>query len=369
MIMCLAVVPAWAGSPAAALGAARQAAGADRAAVVAARLAARAVAARAAILAEREVVAAAAVRGLEAETGADVARLAELQAREAAGRAALLGDEAALARLLPVMQRLAARPEGVLLVVPGPPVDAVRGLLVVQGVAAEIAQRAAAVGQESRQEAGLAAAARAQLGVLTQAVRRQEAAEAGLSARVAAARAAELADADAAAAAAARAAAADRQISNLQAMLRQLAAARVPAGRPAVPLGDAAAAETPVAGAIAQRFGDDTAAGPAVGVSYRAAPGARVVAPCAGPVLFADRFQSYGNLVILDCGGGYDFVLSGMARLDVAAGQHLARGQPVGEMAGYDSTNPTRRPLLYVELRENGTPVDPALLLAVGGSG
>jgi septal ring factor EnvC (AmiA/AmiB activator) len=367
--MCLAVVPAWAGSPAAALSQARQAAGADRAAVVAARLAGRAVAARAAILAEREVVAAAAVRGLEAETAADAAALAALRARGAAARAGLAADEAALARLLPVMQRLAVRPAAALLAVPGPPVDAVRGLLVVQGVAAEISQRAAAVRQESRELSGLAAAAQAELVVLTRAVRRQQTAEAALSAQIAAARVAELADADAAAAAAARAAAADKQISTLQAMLRRLAAARVPAGRPAVPPGDVAAAETPVAGPIVQRFGDDTAAGPAVGVSYRAPPGALVVAPCAGPVLFADRFQSYGNLVIVDCGGGYDFVLSGMTRLDVAAGQHLARGQPVGEMLGYDTKNPTRQPLLYVELRQDGTPVDPALLLAVGGSG
>ena len=106
----------------------------------------------------------------------------------------------------------------------------------------------------------------------------------------------------------------------------------------------------------------------AVGDIYRAAPGARVVAPCAGPILYANPFRNYGLLVILDCGGNYDFVLSGMQHLDVTAGQPVSRGQPVGQMAGYDPAAPTRQPSLYVELRRNGSPVDPANWLG-GGSG
>jgi septal ring factor EnvC (AmiA/AmiB activator) len=86
-------------------------------------------------------------------------------------------------------------------------------------------------------------------------------------------------------------------------------------------------------------------------------------------VLFANRFQSYGLLVILDCGGGYDFVLSGMDRLDVSAGQRLARGQPVGQMGGYHGARATRPGDLYVELRRGGVPVDPDLWLVAGGSG
>jgi septal ring factor EnvC (AmiA/AmiB activator) len=136
-----------------------------------------------------------------------------------------------------------------------------------------------------------------------------------------------------------------------------------------LPEGPGEAGISPVAGYVVQNFGDPTVAGPATGLIYRAAPGARVVAPCAGPVLFADKFQSYGLLVIIGCSADYDFVLSGMSRLNVAAGQRLARGQPVGVMLGYDAKNPGRQPALYVELRQNGTPVDPANWLTGGGSG
>jgi murein hydrolase activator len=55
-----------------------------------------------------------------------------------------------------------------------------------------------------------------------------------------------------------------------------------------------------------------------------------------------------------------------MATLDVTTGEHLADGQPVGEMQRYDPAAPTRQPILYVELRRNGMPVDPSAWLARG---
>jgi septal ring factor EnvC (AmiA/AmiB activator) len=120
---------------------------------------------------------------------------------------------------------------------------------------------------------------------------------------------------------------------------------------------------------LVENFGDPTIAGPAQGVTYQAAPGARVVAPCGGPVLFADHFRSYGLLVIVGCGGDVDFALSGMSRLDVSSGQLVARGQPVGEMQDFDAKNPTTQPHLYVELLQNGAPADPTSWLSSGGSG
>ena len=132
------------------------------------------------------------------------------------------------------------------------------------------------------------------------------------------------------------------------------------------PHGTASDAGAPVAGHVLQAYGAATAAGPAQGISYGAAPGARVTAPCAGTVLFAGAFPSYGHVVIAGCGAGTNIVLAGMARLDVATGEHVADGQPVGEMQGYDPAAPTRQPILYVELRRNGTPVDPSLWLAHG---
>ncbi|MGC8470482.1 MAG: murein hydrolase activator EnvC family protein, partial [Acetobacteraceae bacterium] len=130
-----------------------------------------------------------------------------------------------------------------------------------------------------------------------------------------------------------------------------------PAG-PGLPAGGGAAG-SPVAGVITRGFGQATLAGPATGVSFATAPAARVVSPCAGKVVFGQKFRSYGLLLIVDCGGGYDFVMSGMARLDAQVGQSVRAGEPVGVMPGWNPRLSEKRPTLYVELRRNGVPVDP----------
>jgi septal ring factor EnvC (AmiA/AmiB activator) len=320
---------------------------------------ARAAAAQAAILAERQIEAAAALRRLENATGADTAALGRLQDESAAAAVALRDNEAALAQLLPVMQRLSAQPAATLLATPGSPTDAVRGALIMQGIAAEIEQRSAKVKAESRQVFFLLDQSQAAQARLNAALAAQQTAEQRLTAQIAAAKATEMAQADTALSEQAAALAADRQIRDLQAAVDRFQAAQAkPVDlSPPPPLGGGL---QPVAGAIVQKFGDDTVAGPAEGVSYRAVPGARVVTPCAGPVLFADRFQNYGQLVMVDCGGGYIFVLSGMARLDVSAGQHLAHGQPVGQMRGSVASE------LYVELRHGGAVVNPENWLGSG---
>ena len=77
-------------------------------------------------------------------------------------------------------------------------------------------------------------------------------------------------------------------------------------------------------------------------------------------MVFAGPFRSFGQLVIIDCGGGYHFVLAGLERLDAPAGRPVQAGEPVGVMAAWDPHLPGARPLLYVELREHGTPINPA---------
>jgi septal ring factor EnvC (AmiA/AmiB activator) len=118
-----------------------------------------------------------------------------------------------------------------------------------------------------------------------------------------------------------------------------------------------------VAGTVARAFGEATDAGPANGISYQAAPGARVVSPCGGRVVFAAPFRSFGLLLIVDCGGGYDFVLAGFSRLDAQAGQPVQAGEPVGVMADWDAVKMNNRPTLYMELRKDGLPVNPAPFL------
>ena len=113
------------------------------------------------MLAEQQVEAAAALRRLEDQTSQDAQRLADLQATQQAASAQLQTAEATLEKLLPVMQRLSAQPAETLLAAPQSPQDAVRGIAIMQGVAAAIAAQAQQVKTLSAQVAGVLALARA----------------------------------------------------------------------------------------------------------------------------------------------------------------------------------------------------------------
>jgi len=85
------------------------------------------------------------------------------------------------------------------------------------------------------------------------------------------------------------------------------------------------------------------------------APGAQVVAPFEGRIVYAGNFRGYGELLIIEHGEGYHSLLSGLARIDSAMGQWVVSGEPVGVMGRSDRGNP----VLYVELRRNGHPINP----------
>ena len=138
----------------------------------------------------------------------------------------------------------------------------------------------------------------------------------------------------------------------------------------AKPAGQLAA---PVKGDLVKAWGDPDEGEPATGQSWKTAPGAKVVAPCGGTVAFAAPFRGYGPLVIIECGGGYHVVLSGMKSLGVAPGQTVRDTDPVGEMPSAsaepkpDSARAEVRPVLYFEFRKGGKPVNPAPWLRPSG--
>ncbi|MDE2576585.1 MAG: peptidoglycan DD-metalloendopeptidase family protein, partial [Rhodospirillales bacterium] len=136
--------------------------------------------------------------------------------------------------------------------------------------------------------------------------------------------------------------------------------------QPAGPGVDAGRMTSPVAGHVTRGFGEAGLGGPASGVTYVAAPNARVVSPCGGRVVFAGPFRSFGLLSIVDCGHGYDFVLSGFDRLDAQVGQSVRAGEPLGVMPGWDPRASGTRPGLYLELRKDGRAVNPAPFLRAG---
>jgi septal ring factor EnvC (AmiA/AmiB activator) len=118
------------------------------------------------------------------------------------------------------------------------------------------------------------------------------------------------------------------------------------------------ALQMPAAGDIARRFGDAEGFSTSKGLTITTRPGAQVVAPFDGQIMFAGPFKGYGQILIIDHGGGYHSLLAGMEQLDAGVGQTVIAGEPLGTMR-LDGT-----PSLYLELRRQGQPINPLPWLA-----
>jgi murein hydrolase activator len=130
----------------------------------------------------------------------------------------------------------------------------------------------------------------------------------------------------------------------------------------------------PVNGVKLKDYGaPDSVGGLEKGVSIATRAGAQVTSPADGWVVYAGPFRSYGQLLILNAGGGYHILLAGMDRISVDLGQFVLTGEPVAVMgngpqiAAILATGSTQ-PVLYIEFRKDGLPVDPGPWWAAGGS-
>jgi septal ring factor EnvC (AmiA/AmiB activator) len=121
----------------------------------------------------------------------------------------------------------------------------------------------------------------------------------------------------------------------------------------------------PVNGSKIRDFGgSDGAGGVEKGISLAARAGAQVTTPCDGWVVYAGPFRSYGQLLILNAGGGYHVLIAGMERISVNIGQFVLTGEPVATMGSTSQVASilaatASQPVLYVEFRKDGTPIDP----------
>lgn len=127
-------------------------------------------------------------------------------------------------------------------------------------------------------------------------------------------------------------------------------AAPTPSASPSAPPRDF---QLPVDGRTLLGFGALRDSGLAsTGLVLAPVAGAQVVAPARGRVAFAGAYRGFGRIVIIEHDGGWTSLVTGLARTDVAVGDTVIGGSPVGVAGGREA------PVSF-ELRRDGAPVNP----------
>lgn len=329
--------------------------------------------------AEESAALAARIQQSEAEIAANEARIRLLERDRIALRGELAQGQRPLVRLTGALQRLARRPPILSLLRPGSLREAVYLRATLESMMPEVERRTAGVRTRLARARDLERQTReAQTGLRTSigqlAERREQLNALESRQRLASRAAGVVADREAERARALGEQARDLSqlvgdLGKASALREELAALPGPVLRPPLPqqaqVGAAAPSPPspptgaparyllPAAGRVVAGFGDEAAGRPrSRGVSIMARSGAQAVAPAAGRVVFSGTYQGYGNIVIIEHGGGWTSLVTGLAALDTRVGSELVAGAPLG-------TAGPGRPVLTLELRHNGEPVNP----------
>ena len=327
-------------------------------------------------LKKRSAALAARIQSAEADISAGEARVALVSRRLAGQRARLAQQQQPLLELAASLQQLSRQPPVSVLAQPGSLRDMIHARAVIDAAMPVIEQRTAGVRQEltqlqtTRRQQAVAlkalSASKAQLSERRSALTRLEnegrlrSRELMSSAQLEADRALGLGEKA-------------RDIVELmdsletdgavRAELAQLAgplprprnpAASIASTAPPAPAAELTrgAYRLPVVGRIVAGLGEVNDSGVrSRGITIAARPGGQVVAPAPGRVSFAGDYRGYGKIVIIDHGGGWVSLLTGMIGLSVAVGDSLDAGAPIGRAGSDDSQ-------ITVELRRGGRPVD-----------
>lgn len=339
--------------------------------------AARAVAAADRTARESAAVAAR-IQQAEAELAAHRARIRLIERQQAILKARLAERQRPVVRLTAALQRLSRRPVAFALLRPGSVQDAVHMRALLQTLIPEVERRSKALRAEIARVRALEQQGRAagrDLAATSKqlAGRRRTLAALETRQRLAARDAGGIADRENE-----RALALAEQARDLTALvdrigqegeLREaLAMLPGPVMRPArpqeaaLPVTAAAAVPGPAAlpaymlpadGRLVSGFGEvRTGAARTRGVAIAVRPGAQVVSPASGRIAFAGPYRGYGTIAIIEHGGGWTSVVTGLARIDARVGEQVIAGAPLG-LAG------PLRPVLGLELRRAGQPVNP----------
>ncbi len=135
--------------------------------------------------------------------------------------------------------------------------------------------------------------------------------------------------------------------------------------KPAMPFIDAKGLlPIPAQGRRVLTFGEKTQYGSqSKGIVIETRQAAQVVSPTDGWIVYAGEFRSYGQLLIINAGGGYHILLAGLSQIDVQLGQFVLAGEPVGVMSAAAKSSQAKTqdsaPVLYIEFRKDQRPIDP----------
>lgn len=120
----------------------------------------------------------------------------------------------------------------------------------------------------------------------------------------------------------------------------------------------------PAQGRKVLAYGDKTQfGGTSKGIVLETRSSALVTSPCDGWIVYAGEFRSYGQLLIINAGGGYHVLVAGLSQIDVQPGQFVLAAEAIGAMSGQPKSaqgaSQSSAPVLYVEFRKDGQPIDP----------
>ena len=337
------------------------------------------------------------LRGVEASIDATENRLKPLDDNERSIRASLDGRRAVIGEVLAALQRIGRRPPPALIASPEDALQAVRTAMVLGAVLPEMRHEVEALASDLSELLNLRKKIAAERDRLKSEVAALDGERIRMTALVEARQKQQAESEKALVAERARAGDLARNVDNLKDLIAKLEQGLDPAirdareaarsdSRPALSafrdpgrLAPAIAfvslrghVPIPVNGVKLKEFGaPDGSGGLEKGLSIATRADAQVTAPADGWVVYAGPFRSYGQLLILNVGGGYHVLLAGMDRISVDLGQFVLAGEPVAVMgtashiASILATG-SAQPVLYIEFRKDGTPVDPGPWWASG---
>jgi septal ring factor EnvC (AmiA/AmiB activator) len=337
------------------------------------------------------------IRGVEAQVTKTEARLKPLDDNERSIRKSLAGRRTVIGEVLAALQRIGHRPPPALIASPEDALQAVRTAMLLGAVLPEMRQEVEALASDLTALLNVRKQIAAERDRLKTEIASLGNERARMTALIAERQKQQAAREKALDAERARASELARQADNLKDLISKLEQGLSPATRAAreAARGDMRPAMStlrdpgrlapavafaslrgqvpiPVNGVELKEYGaPDGIGGVEKGVSIATRAGAQVTAPADGWVVYAGPFRSYGQLLILNAGNGYHILLAGMERISVDLGQFVLTGEPVAMMGSGSHiaailATGSSQPVLYIEFRKDGVPVDPGPWWAAG---